>query len=116
MQQVIKKTHHHWTPSDKAILKVCKDKEQARIAGQDIGVASTAAEAMWRHLVTEKTTQMAYFDYSKIRPLRSLFVRCPVCNGTTGVNGNAYCHSCLSQWNPVTLQPLKGLHDYDLVD
>ncbi len=116
MQRTIEKPYHKWTPTDKAVLKICKDREQARQAGENIGVSPTAAETMLIHLVTAKTTVMAHFNYSKIVPLRSLFVRCPVCNGTTGVNKNAYCHSCLSQWDTITLQPLEGLHDADPVD
>jgi hypothetical protein len=59
---------------------------------------------------------LAHFDYSKLRPLKALFTRCPVCGGTTGVNKNAYCHSCLSQWHPLYLTPLEGLHKPDPVD
>jgi len=116
MQRVIEKPYHRWTPADKAILKICVDREQARRAGEVIGVSPAAAEAMWDHLITEKTTEMAHFDYSKIVPLKSLFTRCPVCGGTTGVNENAYCHSCLSQWHPLYLYPLEGLHQADPVD
>ena len=115
-QRVIEKPYHKWTPVDKSVLRVCKDRESARQAGGNIGVSPAASEAMWDHLVTEKTTEMAHFDYSKLVPLKALFTKCPVCNGTTGVNENAYCHSCLSQWNPITLEPMQGLHKADPVD
>jgi hypothetical protein len=115
MQRVIEKPYHKWLPGEKFRLLNCTSAEIYDIA-DGMNLPYITVYTMWKHLHEEKTTEMAHFDYSKLVPLKSLFVRCPVCNGTTGVNENAYCHSCLSQWNPISLEPLKGLHKADPVD
>jgi len=116
MQQVIEKPYHKWLPDEKFKLSICCGEDEIREFAYKINMHYETVYAMWKYLHDEKTTEMAHFDYSRIKPLRSLFVRCPVCNGTTGVNENAYCHSCLSQWNAITLEPLEGLHSPDPVD
>ena len=115
MQQTAERIYHKWTVSEKAVLRVCPSSEVPTVADQ-MNLSYLCVMAMWKHLHEEKTTEMAHFDYSKIVPLKALFVRCPVCGGTTGVNENAYCHSCLSQWHPLYLYPLEGLHSPDPVD
>ena len=112
MQRVIDKPYRRWTVDEKLALRQCR-KEQLPKFAEKMGLALPAVAAMWRHQHEEKTTDMAVFDYSKIIPSKALFVRCPVCGGTTTVNENAYCRSCLSQWHPITLEPLEGLHDSD---
>ncbi len=115
MQQTIEKGYHRWTPAEKSVLATCSADYVEGVATH-MGLAYSTVMAMWKHLHEEKTTEMAHFDYSKIVPLKALFTRCPVCGGTTGVNKNAYCHSCLSQWHPLYLYPLEGLHSPDPVD
>jgi hypothetical protein len=108
------RTYHKWSPSERMILRDCNEDEVRKFA-QHMKLPFTAVYAQWRAMreENEKSTDMPTFDYSKIVPLKALFTRCPVCGGTTTVNKNAYCRSCLSQWHPITLEPMKGLHDAD---
>ena len=106
--------NHKWTHSERVILKDCDEKEVRKLA-EFMKLPYTSVYAQWRLLRedTEKLSDLAVFDYGKIVPLKALFVRCPVCGGTTTVNKFAYCRSCLSQWHPLTLKPMKGLHEAD---
>lgn len=112
MQRVIEKPYRRWSVEEKIELRQC-GKEQLPMIAERMGLKFTTVDAMWRHLHDALDSDIAVFDYSKIVPLKALFVRCPVCGGTTTVNKNAYCRSCLSQWHPITLEPIEGLHDSD---
>jgi hypothetical protein len=115
MQRVCEKPFHKWTDGEKSTLSICSSEDVHNLA-EAMGLPYETVYAMWKHLRNEQFMELAYFDYSRIQPLKALFTKCPVCKGTTGVNENAYCHSCLSQWNPITLEPLEGLHKPDPVD
>ena len=112
MQQTEIRRNHKWTPSERMILRNSNEDEVRGIAG-NMKLPFTAVYAQWRLLreENEKISDIPIFDFSKIVPLKALFTRCPVCGGTTTVNKWAYCRSCLSQWNPITLEPIEGLHD-----
>jgi hypothetical protein len=116
MQRVCEKRYHKWTPDEKFELRCCSGERAIRRIANKIKLPYETVYATWKHLHEEKHTDMAQFDYSLMKPLKSLFTRCPVCGGSTGVNKSAYCHSCLSQWNPITLEPMKGLHEADPVN
>lgn len=114
----VSKSNHHWTIEEKQIVNSCRSTSEIRNACHLLNLSYPTVRSMWKYLHHLKNTTgaMAQFDYKKIKPLKSLFTRCPVCGGTTGVNKNAYCHSCLSQWHPLYLYPLNGLHKADPVD
>jgi hypothetical protein len=114
--RVIEKPYHKWTGEEKFALQCCSCEKEIRRFAAKTGLTYVTAYSMWKYLHDEKSRDMAHFDYSKITALKALFTRCPVCGGTTGVNENAYCHSCLSQWHPLYLYPLKGLHQADPVN
>ena len=112
MERVISKPYRKWTADEKLRLRQCDQRQLPQIAEQmELPLATVAA--MWRHQHEEHISDMPIFNYSNIEPLKALFTRCPVCGGTTTVNKTAYCRSCLSQWHPLTLQPMEGLHDSD---
>jgi len=116
MQRVVEKPYHKWELWEKDLIKQCEDKPALHKAAIILNLPYSTVAAMWKHFHNEQGGGLAQFDYSRIQPLRALFTKCPVCGGTTGINKNAYCHSCLSQWHPITLKPVDGLHKADGLD
>lgn len=112
MPRVVIKPYRRWSEAEKLELRQITQSQLPQLA-EKMGLPLTTVSAMWRHQHEEVGTDLATFDYNKIVPLRALFTRCPVCGGTTSVNKVAYCRSCLSQWHPIYLNPLPGLHAAD---
>jgi len=113
MTRIIRKPYHKWTAKEKSNLRRCSNVGDICKVAARMELTYVTVYSMWKHLLREQIDRIAEFDYSKIRPLESLFTRCPVCGGSTGVDENAYCHSCLSLWNRISLKPMEGLHAHD---
>ena len=111
MQQTVK---HHWSPNEKAKLTGCT-KDEARLWAGVWDIPESAVLSKWERINCKSEIPIPSFNYKSIKPLTQLFVRCPVCGGTTTVAGVAYCRSCLSQWHPISLEPLPGLYLPDFV-
>jgi len=105
--------NHKWTMDEKEFLLKCDGIEGLKKIAKTMKLPLSTVKSTRQRLTEEHPDNLAHFDYSKIIPLKALFIRCPVCGGTTTVNKTAYCRSCLSQWNPITLQPMEGLHAHD---
>ena len=131
MQQTIEK-QHRWTDEElsyiynnfehtKKSIHAIVEHINSRLPEGSCPVTFFAVKNQVRGLVR---SEMRIFDYSNPKPLKMLFSRCTMCGGTTTVNETAYCRSCLSTWNAITLQPMTyvdsagkvhGLHEPDRI-
>ena len=114
MQQVATK-QHQWTEIERDELQNCESRQDIRGFADKHQMGYAQVLSMFKHLSYTHSNKLPIFNYTVRRPLRALFTRCPVCGGTTSVNQVAYCRSCCSQWNPITLDPMDGLHEPDRI-